>query len=202
MFIRKLYKKCEQFLERRTVVPYVKLNKDSYYGNSFHVDLRKPQLGTIYLEVGEHCILDGTFVFETSKGKIKIGNRVHVGTSTLISISRIIIEDDVTIGWGCLIYDHDSHSTDWLERCFDTEREYQCYVRHKSLIEDKDWSKVKTASIHICSKAWIGANATILKGVTIGEGSVVAAGSVVTKDVPAWCIVAGNPAKIVKTLQN
>ncbi len=55
--------------------------------------------------------------------------------------------------------------------------------------------------IHIKKNAWIGANATILQGVTIGENAVVAAGSVVTKDVPDNTIVGGIPAKIIKTLE-
>ena len=58
---------------------------------------------------------------------------------------------------------------------------------------------VKDAPVVICDKVWIGARATILCGVTIGEGSVVAAGSVVAKDVPAYCLVGGVPAKILKT---
>lgn len=55
--------------------------------------------------------------------------------------------------------------------------------------------------VRICKKAWIGAGATILPGVTVGENAVVGAASVVTKDVPANVIVAGNPAKIIKTLR-
>lgn len=55
-----------------------------------------------------------------------------------------------------------------------------------------------TKPITICDGVWIGARAIILPGVTIGEGAVVAAGAVVTKDVPAWAVVAGNPAKVVK----
>jgi acetyltransferase-like isoleucine patch superfamily enzyme len=54
--------------------------------------------------------------------------------------------------------------------------------------------------IHIKQNAWIGANATILPGVTIGENSVVAAGSVVSKDVPDNCVVGGIPAKIIKKI--
>ena len=55
-----------------------------------------------------------------------------------------------------------------------------------------------TKPITICDGVWIGARAIVLPGVTIGEGAVVAAGAVVTKDVPAWAVVAGNPAKVVK----
>jgi len=58
---------------------------------------------------------------------------------------------------------------------------------------------LKTALVKICDNVWIGMNAVILKGVTIGENSVVAAGSVVTKSVEPNTIVAGNPAQVVKT---
>jgi acetyltransferase-like isoleucine patch superfamily enzyme len=54
--------------------------------------------------------------------------------------------------------------------------------------------------VRICDDAWIGANAMVMRGVTIGEGGVVAAGAVVTKDVPPFSIVAGNPAVLVKEL--
>ena len=56
------------------------------------------------------------------------------------------------------------------------------------------------APIRIADKAWLGMNVTVLKGVTIGEGAVVAAGSIVTKDVPPWTLVAGNPARVIKEL--
>ena len=58
-----------------------------------------------------------------------------------------------------------------------------------------------TAPITICDGVWIGARAIVLPGVTIGEGSVVAARSVVTKDVPPYSLVAGNPARVVKSLK-
>jgi acetyltransferase-like isoleucine patch superfamily enzyme len=66
--------------------------------------------------------------------------------------------------------------------------------------ELKNWDVVKMASIKIQDKVWLGMNVTVLKGVTIGEGSVVAAGSIVTKDVPPWTLVAGNPARVIKEL--
>lgn len=194
------YKKYKSKKAWNAAKPFVKLDLESYYGSSFKVDLRNPEQGRIYLETGKHCILDGNYIFETGGGKITIGDRVHIGTSTLISINEIQIEDDVTIAWDCLIYDHNSHAVDWRQRQYDTEREYQCYLNKKPPIFDKDWSNVKSAPIHICSKVWIGTRVTILKGVTIGEGAIVGAGSVVTKDVPAWTVVAGNPARVVKRL--
>lgn len=201
MFVRRIYQNLKRKRERQAIEPYVDLNPDSYYGNSFRVDLRTPKNGNTYLKTGKHCVLDGTYVFETSGGRIEIGDRVHIGVSTLISVKEIKIDDDVTIAWDCLIYDHNSHSVDWNQRRLDTEREYQCYLNNKPMIANKDWSNVKSAPIHICSKAWIGAGVIILKGVTIGEGAVVGAGSVVTKNVPAWCVVAGNPAQVVKGIE-
>ncbi len=67
-------------------------------------------------------------------------------------------------------------------------------------ISSKDRQTLTTGSIHIKKNAWIGANATILQGVTIGENSIVAAGSVVSKDVPDNVVVGGTPAKIIKTI--
>jgi acetyltransferase-like isoleucine patch superfamily enzyme len=60
---------------------------------------------------------------------------------------------------------------------------------------------INTAKIHVKSGAWLAANCVITAGVTIGKNSVVAAGSVVTKDVPDYTVVAGNPAKAIKQVQ-
>lgn len=69
------------------------------------------------------------------------------------------------------------------------------------MISNKNWSVVKSALIVIKDKVWIGVGCKILKGVTIGEGAVVAAGSVVTKDVASWTLVGGNPARFIKSLR-
>ena len=82
-----------------------------------------------------------------------------------------------------------------------------CAIAGDVLIQDTDFHPVMdedgnpkpiSKPIHIGNHVWICAKATILKGVTIGDGAIVAAGAVVTKDVPARCVVAGNPGKIVK----
>ncbi|MDE7208425.1 MAG: sugar O-acetyltransferase [Clostridia bacterium] len=65
----------------------------------------------------------------------------------------------------------------------------------------KDRANMSPAPIKICDDVWIGAHATILSGVTIGKGAVVAAGAVVTKDVPSNTVVAGVPAKIIKIIK-
>jgi acetyltransferase-like isoleucine patch superfamily enzyme len=67
--------------------------------------------------------------------------------------------------------------------------------------KNKDWSIVQSEKIIINDKVWIGFDVLILKGVVIGEGAIIAAKSVVTKDVPAWTLFAGNPAKYIKDLK-
>lgn len=173
---------------------YCQLNSKTYYQPGFNVDIRKPMEDKVFLSVGENGVIAGNYIFETDEGKISIGNRVHIGGSTFISRESITIEDDVTIAWGCTFYDHNSHSTVWEERSNDTVQEYEDYLKYGDSIRNKNWSVVKKAPIKICQKAWIGMNCIVLKGVTIGEGAIVAAGSVVTKDVAPWTVVGGNPA--------
>ena len=95
------------------------------------------------------------------------------------------------ISWGVTIADHNSHSLKFSERQCDVER----WRGH-----DKDWTGVKIGRVVIEDKAWIGFNVIVLKGVTIGAGAIVGAGSVVSKDVPPFTIVAGNPARLVREL--
>lgn len=116
-------------------------------------------------------------------GKILIGNHVGISNSALISATSITIEDNVMIGGGCKIWDTDFHSLRFENRY--------------TSIDDN----VATKPIIIKSGAFIGGNTIILKGVTIGEKSIVGAGSVVTKSIPAREIWAGNPARFIKKLE-
>ena len=113
---------------------------------------------------------------------IKIGNNVGISGSTINSASSIIIGDNVIIGSGCLITDTDSHPLDFEGR------------------QVGDMSKTKTSPIIIKEGAFIGARSIILKGVTIGQHSVIGAGSVVTKSVPDNVVACGNPAIVIRTL--
>ncbi len=180
---------------------YIQLSRESFYDDTFDLDLRNPKRGHIYLETKGNSVLGGTYIFEKESGHISIGERVHIGNSTFISVNEIIIGNDVTIAWDCLFYDHNSHSVNWEERKFDTIREFQDIKAGMSPIKNKDWTVVKSDPIQICDKVWIGMGCKVLKGVTIGEGAVIAAGSVVTKDVEPWTMVGGNPAVVIKTLK-
>lgn len=168
--------------------------------NSFFTRFDNPIDDRVYLTIGKDCIVSGSFIFESQEGRVTIGNHCFIGGSTFISHSAIDIGNNVTIAWGGTIYDHDSHSLNYLDRRKDIDNQLDDIRNGRNFICHKDWSKVNSKPIKICDDAWIGMNVIILKGVTIGEGAIVGAGSVVTKDVPAWTVVVGNPARVVKSL--
>lgn len=117
---------------------------------------------------------------------IHCGNHVHIGphASFMASIAHIYIGNYVVFGPNVTIRGGD-HRTD---------------VIGKHIIEISESEKLpeNDKDVNIEDGVWIGCNVTILKGVRIGRGAVVAAGAVVTKDVPQYSIVGGNPAKVIK----
>lgn len=142
--------------------------------------------------VGTNSIISATVSFDRDNAVVSVGDRTFIGTSNIVCASRVTIGDDVLISWGCTIVDHNSHSVVWEERKDDVVN-WKC--------GRKEWQHVKISSVKIGNKSWIGFNSIILKGVSIGEGAIVAAGSVVTKDVPPFTVVAGNPARIVRSME-
>lgn len=108
---------------------------------------------------------------------IRIGNNVGMSGSTISCYNSISIGNNVLVGSGVLITDNDAHPINYWER-------------------DNDL-KIKARPIVVQDDVFIGTRSIILKGVTIGKGAVIGAGSVVVKDVPEMTIVAGNPASII-----
>lgn len=161
-----------------------------------------PRRGSISLEIGDYSQFFGSVSFVRPDGHVRIGQRCQIGNSQIICAERIEIGDDVLMAWGITIMDNDSHSLDWEHRKNDSMR---CYEDYKSdptnFIRHKDWSNVGIEPVRIERRSWIGFNATILKGVVVGEGAVVAACSVVTKAVAPYTAVAGNPARPVRNLE-
>lgn len=156
-----------------------------------------------YVTIGKQCLISANFIFESNKGEVIIGDNVHLGGVTFISRNKITIENDVTMAWGITIYDHNSHSIYWEFRKNDNYTCYDDYNRYNgNNVVSKDWENVVDGAIKICSKVWVGFNVVILKNVTIGEGAVVAAGSVVTKNVEPWTVVGGNPAVFLKKIDH
>lgn len=152
------------------------------------------------IDIGSDCMIKGSYIIENENGQITIGNRTFIGGGLFVSAKEISIGNDVMFSWGCTIMDNDAHSLDWNHRANDVI-DWKKGLDKGEIGKYKDWSNVKSAPIIIKDKVWIGFNVIILKGVTIEEGAVVAAGSVVTKNVPAFTLFAGNPAKFIKDLK-
>jgi acetyltransferase-like isoleucine patch superfamily enzyme len=185
---RKARKAKLEYIEYHPSVDITKLN----------IEVRNVSLKKKYLIIGEGSVLFGNYIFENEYGNIQIGNNTFIGGGTFISITGIEIGNDVMISWGCTVIDNDAHSILSTERVEDV-KQWKRGLDNGEIGFYKDWSKVRSSKIVIKSKAWIGFNSIILKGVTIGEGAIVGAGSVVTKDVPDFAVVAGNPARVIKT---
>ena len=143
------------------------------------------------VRVGDLSMLLADVLFDREGASLSLGDRTFVGKSKIAIASRVEIGNDVLIAWGCTIVDHDSHALLFANRKDDVSNWY---------LGLKDWSRVEIEPVIIQDKVWIGLNAVILKGVTIGEGAIVAAASVVTRDVAPWTMVAGNPARVVREL--
>ena len=118
---------------------------------------------------------------------IYVGNRVSFGEGMRIlsTKAKLIVGDDVMFGPGVTVITGD-HRIDVLGK-------------YMNQLKDSDKLPQNDMDVVIEKDVWIGANSTILKGVTIGRGCVVAAGSVVTKSCPAYSIIGGVPAKVLKS---
>lgn len=174
---------------------------DTILKNNLKIRFHSGNEPRVYIKIGRKGIIGAEFIFETTTGFISIGNNVYIGEARLICRQKIEIGNDVTMAWGIIIYDHNSHSINWSERKNDNIQCYSDYVQNNgNTIVNKDWSSVRSEKIVIHDKVWIGFDVTILKGVSIGEGSVIGAKSVVTKNIPPWSVVGGNPAVILKTI--
>jgi len=178
------------------------IHPDAVLNNGFSIDLRKPVSDKKYVTIGKDCMVSANFIFESEEGEVTLGERVFLGGSNIICRTRIEFGSNIFVAWGCYFYDHNSHSLDHIERQNDITLQLEDYrTGRPNFIYSKNWDVVKSSPIKICDNAWIGMHAMILKGVTIGEGAIVAAGSVVIKDVEPWTMVGGNPAKFVKHLK-
>lgn len=143
------------------------------------------------LTIGADSIVETRVFFDRPDARITIGDRTSIGNSMLVAAESIYIGNDVLISWDVTIVDHNSHALDFEDRANDVLD----WAKGA-----KDWSKVKIRPVVIGDKVWIGFGVKILKGVTVGEGAVIAAGSVVTKDVPPRHVVGGNPARVIRAL--
>jgi acetyltransferase-like isoleucine patch superfamily enzyme len=150
------------------------------------------------LSIGDNfCFLSGRSLNPLSRNlrgclrvnhdaRLAIGDDVNLSSVVLWAHQSIEIGNHVSIGANTIVMDSDAHSLNYMDR------------RNA----DSDMKAKNNKKITIGNDILIGANCIILKGVNIGDRAVVGAGSVVCKDVPEDCIVAGNPAKVIKNMNN
>jgi acetyltransferase-like isoleucine patch superfamily enzyme len=168
------------------------------------------------MEVGENCVVDSSFCFKhffsvkkvglrmgshvtiwraslapEENGIIEIGDHCYISNASLVASDRITIGSRVMVAGGVTIADSDFHPLEPAARIADTIALSPRGDRHHR-------PSVTSAPVEIGDDVWIGFNATILKGVHIGSGAVIAPGALVIRDVPVGVQVAGNPASPVE----
>lgn len=144
--------------------------------------------------IGDNTHIRGELLTFAYGGLIEIGSDSYIGEGTRIwSGERIKIGNSVLIAHNCNLIDNDSHEIEAFERA----EGFKNLIKHG---HSKVQGNIASAPIFVGDFAWLSYNTSVLKGVRVGKGSIVAAGSVVTKDVPDWTIVAGNPAKVVREI--
>lgn len=145
------------------------------------------------VHIGDNSEIACTLVCQDS-GKITIGRNAWIGAKTVIgSVEEIIIGDYAIISTEVHIYDNNNHPVSPELRQKMSESGFRSDLWK--------WHHSASKKVQIGDRVWIGERSTILKGVTIGNDAIVAAGSVVTHDVPPSTIVAGNPARVVKQIE-
>jgi len=136
------------------------------------------------IHIGDDVWLGGKITIQSGrfldKPKLTIGNRSKLSWNVILTVNReVIIEDDVLISYDCRISDSDGHP-----------RQFDLRLANAPL-NPSDIRPVK-----ICRGAWIGNGSHIMKGVTIGEGAIIGANSVVITDIPPLALAFGNPAEV------
>ena len=188
--IYKFPRKIKRRLNYRLFKKYAHVGKDLDLNSDSYCSADVP--GSV--KIGEKCRIFA-HLYTQNDGKITIGDNTCIYGHTVIgSVKDISIGNCVIISNHVHIYDNNNHPT-------------SPEVRRQMCLEGFDgdawrWDRSDSAPINICDNVWIGEYSAIMKGVTVGEGSIVAAHSVVTKDVPPYSIVAGNPARVVKNLES
>lgn len=125
---------------------------------------------------GQVHMYEGTIIIVYPGAVLEVGNNVSLNGCIIQCATSIKIGNNTSVPAGTLVQDTDYHP------CYDKEGKPKCYQK----------------PITIGNNVWIASRCIILKGVTIGDGAIIASGSVVTKDIPPYCLAAGNPAKVVR----
>jgi acetyltransferase-like isoleucine patch superfamily enzyme len=143
----------------------------------------------------------GTMFDAGPRGRITLGDYALVHGARIICDAEVQIGDYALISWNVVLMDTYRFPGDCIERRRALERLAATWPRHP---DAELWHDLKTLEkprpLRIGRNVWIGFDACVLPGVTIGEGAVIGARSVVAADVPAYAVVAGNPARVIRHL--
>ena len=188
LFIENKTNNAKIFYNTKTVT----IGKDSkLYKETVIFNLQK---GIDKISIGENSHIRAELVTLNYGGQIEIGDNTFVGVGSRIwSGESVKIGSNVLISHNVNIIDTDSHELNHIERA----EGFIKLIKEGYPIEK---GSIKTKPIIIGDYVWISFNVIILKGVTIGKGSIIAAGAVVTKDIPEFCLAAGNPAIVIKKI--
>lgn len=171
-------------------VPYLKGTETVIYSTSSIINASGNPENIV---LGNFCHIKGELLLFGHGGKIEMGDYCYLGFNSRIwSAKQINIGNRVLIAHNCNIFDNDTHPLDPELR----------HKQFKDIITSGQPHDIdlKEEEIIIEDDVLIGANSTILKGVALGKACIIGAGSVVTKDVPPYTVVVGNPARIVRQL--
>ena len=142
------------------------------------------------LIIGAHCTMDGVHFDVGERGRMTVGDYCYFTNAVLLCELEVRVGSYVVIGWNATITDTDFHPLAPAERIADA-------IACSPLGKGRSRPPAAKRPVRIEDYAWIGPNATILKGVRIGEGAFIEPGSLVAHDVPARARVLGNPAQII-----
>lgn len=143
------------------------------------------------LRIGRDCTMDGVHFAVGASGRLVIGDFCYFTNAVLLCELEIEMGSYVVMGWNATIADSDFHPMAPAERIADA-------VACSPLGSGRARPPIVMRKVVIEDDVWIGPNATILKGVRVGRGAFIEAGSLVTRDVPAGARILGNPAQIVE----
>jgi len=146
------------------------------------------------IHIGKNVSIHG--ILETQgNGTIEIGDYTTIRYNTYLgAVQRIEIGKCVIFSHDIYIYDNNNHPTSPMQRKKLSESRFENSLN--------SWTNAASAPVVIEDNVWIGFGVVVMKGVTIGKGSIIGAHAVVTKDIPPFSVAAGNPARVVKNLTN
>jgi len=182
---KRVQEKKEEYNSRATIDGTTILDKAIIFNNQNNRDK---------IVIGSNCVIKGELLVFKHGGEITIGDYCFIGEGSRIwSSKKIVIGNRVLVSHNVNIHDNISHPLDPQLRHEDI-----VHIFSKGLQES---ITIREAEIIIGDDAWIGFNATILKGIKIGKGAIIGAGAIVTKDVPDFAVVVGPSARIIRDAQ-